>query len=163
MRLFPFFEPLERFEGLRTNEVFARPEPQGGLKLPPRATFRPLHISGYFFHQKYVILSLEEVTDMTSAEHLRDFVLYVPREELWPLEDGEFLVHELEGFQLLDHATGDALGTVETIEPGGAHDFLRVSAAGKSFLVPFVKAYVTHVDAGARQIRVKLPPGLDEL
>jgi 16S rRNA processing protein RimM len=163
VRLFPFFEPLSRFEGLRSNEVFARPEPHGGLKKPGATPFRPLHIFSYFFHQQYVILSFDEVSDMNAAEELRGTVLYARQADLWPLAEDEFLAHDMAGLRLLDDATGDDLGMVEAIDPGAAHDFLKVRRGERTFLVPFVRNMVKRVDLDAREIRVTLPPGLDEV
>lgn len=163
VRLFPFFEPLDRFEGLRSNEIFARPEPKGGVDVPPDATFRPLHISSYFFHQNCVILGFEEIPDMNAAECLRGTVVYVHRTDLWPLSEGEFFAHELEGFRVLDDDSGTEMGVVESVEPGGAHDFLRVRRADRTFLIPFVHELVKHVDPTAHEMRVSLPPGIDEL
>ena len=163
MRLQPFFEPLDRFDGLRSDLVYARPEPQPPDNIAASVKLRPLTISGYSFHQQYVILDFAEVPVMNAAELLRGLIVYARKEDLWELEENEFLVHEIEGFSIVDDHTGAELGFLETVDPGGAHDFLKVSCPGKSFLIPFVREFIRKVDTEARQIRVVLPPGIEDL
>lgn len=163
LRLFPYFEPVTRFEMLRTSELFARREADRDSSIATAGTLRTLHVASFSFHQQYVILFFDEIPDMNAAEELRGMEVLVRRADLWDLDTNEFLVHELEGFEVVDDATGNPLGRLETVQPGSAHDFLRVRAGERSFLVPMVAEFVRKVDTAGRQVRVSLPEGLDSI
>ena len=170
VRLMPFYEPVDRFDGLHGDELI--------LELPPRVAeafplpensalepgFRALRVTSHSYHQACVILCLAEVPDMTIAEKLRGAKVWVRPANLWELGDDEYFVHELKGFALLDAATGAPLGTIADILPGGAQDILMVEqATGRKYPVPFARSIVVKVDVAERKIHANLPPGLDEL
>ncbi|MGI8908231.1 MAG: ribosome maturation factor RimM [Candidatus Sumerlaeaceae bacterium] len=158
VRMLPEFEPLEHFEGLKTSELLLRPT----ARSPLGAAEQQVHVEGYFLHGQFVILELEEAPDMNAAERLREMEVYVPRAQLWDLEPGHFLAHELEGFEVKDRDS--VVGTVKGIHPGSGHDFIIVrTAANREFLIPFAKTVVKEVDTNTRTIHVEMPPGLDEL
>lgn len=158
VRMLPEFEPLDVFEGLKTNELLLRPT----ARSPQGAAAQTVHVEGYFLHGQFVVLELEEAPDMNAAERLREMEVYVAREDLWDLGPGQFLTHELEGFAVRD---GDQhIGTVQGIHPGAGHDFIIVRPpSGKEFLVPFVKDVVKAVDPNTKTIITELPPGLADI
>lgn len=158
VRMLPEFEPLDRFEGLKTNELLLRPT----LRSPQGTAERRVHVEGYFLHGRFVVLELEEIPDMNAAELIREMEVYVSRADLWDLEPGQFLTHELEGFTVLDGAIN--IGSVKAIHPGSAHDFLVVrTPAKKEFLVPLVKEIVKEINPEAKTIQAILPEGITEL
>lgn len=169
MRMMPEFEPLERFEGLKSDEIYLHPPSSrvapAPAVLPKGKAHRGLaHVEGFFYHGQFVVLELTEIQDMNAAELLRDYEVYVRDEDLWDLEEGEFLVHELEGFQIVHAQEGRLLGSLAGIQPGAAHDFLRVQPpGGREYLIPFSKAIVVEVNRSTRQLLVNPPPGLDEI
>src|SRR5687768_12382298 len=81
VRMLPEFEPLDVFEGLKTNELQLRPTQRSVAGAVPQV----VHVEGYFFHGQFVILELEKAPDMNAAERLREMEVYVPRKELWDL------------------------------------------------------------------------------
>jgi 16S rRNA processing protein RimM len=136
VRLLPFFSPPQRFEELIGDELLAIRE-EGGPELPATAS-DPIPL------------------------HFTDFS-YVPPDRLWPTEQGEYFTHELEGFDIVDEISGERIGTAKAIEEGAAHDFIRVAAPGREFLVPFVRAIVKQIDPDQRRMIVSLPEGLRDL
>lgn len=163
VRLLPFFSPVTRIQELRTPEVFIAPPMSGtgGTGSSPRR----LSIASVHYHKQFAILSFHEVHDMTSAEQLKDLILYARPENLWPLEEEQFFAYELVGMKLVSLVENrcEEIGTVVAVEDGLAHDYLRVKTAEKEFLVPFVRAIVQRVDTVERVIEVDLPEGLAEL
>lgn len=163
VRLLPFFSPVTRIEELRAPEVFVAPpasEAAGTWSSPRRLSIASVH-----YHKQFAILTFHEVPDMTSAEQLRDFILYTEPQNLWSLAEEQFFAYELVGMKLVSAAGGrcNEIGTVVAVEDGLAHDYLRVKAAGKEFLVPFVRAIVRRIDTVERLIEVDLPEGLADL
>jgi 16S rRNA processing protein RimM len=141
VRMHPFFEPVSEFEKLETDELI--------LKLPPppdaaASPYRIVYIDGFSFHQQFVILEFVEVEDMTAAEQLKGAEVLVREELMWKLNEGEFFVHEIIGFEVR-----------------GLDD--KVLGTKREFLVPMVKEVVKSIDAAGKRISVDLPPGLDEL
>jgi 16S rRNA processing protein RimM len=165
VRLFPFFEPVERFEHLNTRRVRWQPSTTGrrlgSSARPPRS----LTIGSIRYHKQFVILTFDEIPDMTAAETLIGGEIAVARDELWAIEEGQFFTFDLVGLDVVDCATGCSLGTVEAVMPGGAQDLLKVRKRrdGATFLIPFVRPLITGVDLSARRVTVALPPGLEEL
>lgn len=77
-----------------------------------------------------------EVTDRTAAEALRGTPLSVPRSALPPLEDGEYYHADLIGRAAVS-TTGEALGTVVTVDNFGAGDLVEIERPGGArFYVP---------------------------
>lgn len=159
LRLLPEFAPLDRIERLKTKELFLE---QAGK---PGSPLQAVHLSDFSYHQQHVIVTFDEIPDMTAAEGIRGAMVYVREDQLWDLDEGEFFTHDIVGFTIVDDATAKAIGNVRRVEPGAGHDFLVVKHAERSgeFLVPLVKEIVHRVDKAERQIRVSLPEGLDEL
>jgi 16S rRNA processing protein RimM len=163
VRLLPFFSPPQRFEELIGDELLAIRE-EGGPELPATASDPiPLHFTDFSYHKQFIIVWFAEIPDMNAAEKLRGCVLYVPPDRLWPTEQGEYFTHELEGFDIVDEISGERIGTAKAIEEGAAHDFIRVAAPGREFLVPFVRAIVKQIDPDQRRMIVSLPEGLRDL
>lgn len=154
VRLLPFFSPPDKIEGLRSQLVFVGYA--GG-------DCRPLRLNVVTYHKQFVIVSFEEIPDMTAAEQLRDMIVYTTPAALWEAGEEEYFAYELVGMRLLG-ASGEELGKVVALEDGMAHDYLRVqNQHAREFLVPFVKAFVNEIDRQTRTIRVSLPEGLTEL
>lgn len=165
VRLFPFFEPLERLEQLPTRQVRwhlpVTGKPAGAV---PRLS-RTLTIESMRYHKHFVILTFAGIPDMTAAEALAGGEIAVTRDELWPVEDGQFFAFDLVGLEVVDGPTGRRIGTVESLVPGAAQDLLRVrkTQGGATFLIPFVRPLVSGVDLDTRRVTVALPPGLEEV
>mgnify|MGYP003141146892 FL=1 len=98
------------------------------------------------------ILKLAGVDNRNAAEALRGMVLTVAREELPPLEEGEYYHADLLGLSAVSD-TGEALGTVIAIDNYGAGDVIEIerpAAEGeklKRFMVPMRPEAVPEWDA----------------
>jgi len=96
---------------------------------------------------KNAIARFEGISDRSGAEALRGQLVEVDRNELPPLEEGEYYYADLIGLPCVDEA-GQALGTVVAVENFGAGDLLEVERAedGRS-LIPF-RSPVARLEAG---------------
>ena len=101
--------------------------------------------------------------DRDAVQELGNRYLLVPIEQVAPREEDEVYYHELLGMQVVTK-DGEPVGEVrEVYETVPAH-LLEVKAGnGKVHLIPFAERIVKQVDAEARQIIIKPPPGLLEL
>jgi len=79
----------------------------------------------------------EGIDDRSAAEALRGLLIELDRDQLPPLEDGEYYYSDLIGLACVD-PSGAELGTVAAVENYGAGDLLEVRGLdGKSALIPF--------------------------
>ena len=110
---------------------------------------------------KEVLLTLQGVSQRGAAEALVGSTLLTPREELPPLEDGEFFLGDLLGLTAVD-AQGRELGKVQGVQAFGPVPNLVVSLAeGEEMVLPFVEPFVGEVDLEAGQVVVQAPEFLE--
>ena len=107
-------------------------------------------------HKDGLLVSLEGVTDRTTAEGLRGMSLLAPRRSLDP---DEFWPEQLIGLAVVDPGGAD-LGVVSGLIAGGAQDRLVVATERGDREVPFVAALVTEVDVPGRKLVLDAPEGL---
>jgi len=83
------------------------------------------------------VAHFEGISDRSAAEAIRGALVEVERSELPPLEEGEYYHADLVGMAAVD-GSGNALGTVVSVENYGAGDLLEIELDdGKRSLVPF--------------------------
>lgn len=86
---------------------------------------------------KSLLAWLPGITDRDQALALRDAQIWIARDRLPALPEGQFYWVDLEGLQVLT-AQHQVLGTVSHLFDNGAHPILVVQGA-KSYLIPFVQ------------------------
>jgi len=100
------------------------------------------------------------VSDRNAAEALRGTRLFVPRDRLPALPDGEYYHADLIGLAAVS-PEGEALGTVRNILDFGAGSVLEIAAEGEeTMLVPFTKACVGDISAETGTVIIT-PPAED--
>jgi 16S rRNA processing protein RimM len=111
------------------------------------------------------IIALAGIETRDQAEALRDSLLLVAASDRPELEEGEFHLDDLIGCEVVLQATGQAIGTVQSMFVAG-NDLLEVKAidSEQTALIPFVEAIVPVVDVANKRIEITPPDGLiDEL
>lgn len=77
-----------------------------------------------------------EIGDRTAAEQMRGTALTIGRDELPPLEEGEYYHSDLIGLPCVT-TTGDPIGTIVAVENFGAGDVIEIEKPdGKRFMIP---------------------------
>ena len=102
---------------------------------------------------KNVIARLEDVVSRDQAEELTGAQIYIHRDQLAVLEEGEFYWSQLEGLQVVsDH--GESFGTIDHMLETGANDVMVVQG-DRERLIPFVMdEVVVKVDLENQQVVV---------
>jgi 16S rRNA processing protein RimM len=109
------------------------------------------------------VLKFAGVDSISAAEELRGWKVRIPEEELGPPPEGEHYLADLVGCRVLDAESGREIGIVEEVlEPGGSL-LLDVRGERGEVLIPFVDEICREVSEEKREIRVRLPEGLEEL
>jgi 16S rRNA processing protein RimM len=104
-----------------------------------------------------VLLTLDGVEDRDAAEALRGKEIEVDRVDV-PLEEGEYLLADLPGCQVVD-GQGTELGRIAEVIPG-AQPILVIHGADGELMLPLVPHFVRAVDIAGRRVEVELPEGL---
>lgn len=94
---------------------------------------------------------IEGVDDRDAAEALRGLNLCVPRDELPEADEDEFYHVDLIGCRAQSES-GQALGSVVSVQDFGAGPLLEVGERGKTSLYPFTRKAVPEVDLTARLV-----------
>ena len=112
------------------------------------------------FHKDMVILKLEGIDDMTTAEKYKGSYLKIHRKDARELEEGEYFIADIIGSEVYTD-TGDYLGKVDDIYNTGAQDIYVVKDdLGKQILLPSIKEVILNIDIENQKVTVHLLKGL---
>lgn len=106
-----------------------------------------------------MIVKLNGVDTRSDAENLRGRELFIDSSQSVPPEEGEFWVHELLDFEVVN-VDGDLLGTISQIHLRDAQDLWEVKTEEGSVLLPAVPQFVKEIDETLRRVVVDPPEGL---
>lgn len=116
---------------------------------------KSMHLTGMRYAKNMPLLKFEGIDTVEQAAALRDKVLYVHRDDI-PMEEGEYLIQDLLGMQVIDADTKETYGELTDVSPTGANDVYHIRFAdGKERLIPAIPQVVLSVDveAGIMEIR----------
>ena len=106
------------------------------------------------------ILAFDEVQEFDQAKALKGSELYLPLASLPEPEEGEFYLHEIEGFQLVDQ-NGVAIGQIKNaIESGPQLVLIVENKDGVEILLPYTEALLIKLDREAKQLHLQVAEGL---
>ena len=105
-----------------------------------------------------LIARLPGVDDRNAAEALKGTELFIPREQLPELNEGEFYLEDLRGLELFTE-DGEAFGTIKSIHNFGAGEVVEITLAGSkdSEMLPFSEDFFTEIDIPGNRAVVLLP------
>ena len=114
-------------------------------------------------HKGLLVLKFAGVDSISEAETLVGCELQVPRAQRSALEAGWNYVSDLVGSVVFDG--GREIGRVEDVQFGAGEAPLLIirDEAARLLDIPFADAYLESIDAGRKQVRMKLPEGLLQL
>ena len=138
-----FAESLETFD--EAERLFLK-EKDGSMK--------PLHIGRLASHKNMVILSFDEIEGMEAVREICGLELYIEKDTLAKLPEGEYYRYELLGLHV-ETIEGVPLGRVEDILPTGSNDVLLVKDGNNEHLIPVLKDVIKEVDLGKGRMVIK--------
>ena len=119
-----------------------------------------IKIQSVKFHKNFVILKLEGIEDMTSAENLRNSIIKIERKKE-KLPENTYYIKDLIGLEVITDDDGNTLGVVKDIYNTGANDIYTIETKeGKEILLPAIKEVIKEVDIENRKIIVHILKGL---
>ena len=106
------------------------------------------------------ILAFDEVQEFEQAKALKGSELYLPLASLPEPEDGEFYLHEIEGFELVDQ-NGVAVGQIKNAIESGPQLILVVeNVGGIEILLPYTESLLIKLDREAKEMHINIADGL---
>lgn len=94
--------------------------------------------------KKGALANLVEVADRTAAEALKGVPVWVLRDDLPPLEEGEWYLEDLRGAVVRD-AAGIQIGTVEDFQQSAGGTLFVINRGNRTILIPWVEAFVERI------------------
>jgi 16S rRNA processing protein RimM len=113
-------------------------------------------------HGKKVLVTLESYDGINRVEHLVGREVYVKREQLPELPDGEYYWCDLIGLKVIT-SEGEYLGELQDIFAAGNHDVYMVKEGEREYLIPSVEDIVTDINLFEGVMTVDPPEGLLDL
>ena len=107
----------------------------------------------------HFVARIAGITDREAAEQLRNVELFVSRDKLPPIEEGDTYYHaDLIGMAAVT-PEGAPLGNVTALHNFGAGDLIEIAttAGGEPLLLPFTETVVPKIDMALRRMVIVLP------
>lgn len=143
--------------------VFSDTQPRDGIVrynpvfLKRQGEWQPFEIETGRAHGPGVVLKFVGFNDRDRATTLLQCEIAVRREQLPPLELGEYYWADLEGMRVVT-LDGAALGTIDSLFATGANDVMIVRGE-RERLVPFIRgSVIAEIDLARRLVRVDWDP-----
>ena len=149
----PLSDKPARYQELREVCLF------GPHLLGPGGT-EPRTVEEVWFHEGVLIFKFQGVDTISDAERLKGAEVRVPAAQRVALDEGEYFQSDLVGCEIVDCASGRALGRVTGWEEGGGTGLLVVDY---HWLIPFARSLCVEIHPAERRIVVDLPDGLKDL
>jgi 16S rRNA processing protein RimM len=151
LRVFLFSGEFSSIAGLDTIMVKA---PNSGME-----TFE---VAAAARHGKKVLLTLKNYDNVNQVLHLVGRELYVERDQLPELPEGEYYWRDLVGLRVVTEQ-GEMLGTLTEIIATGSNDVYVVQGREREYLIPALEEVVLEVNLDDGVMKVSPPEGLFDL
>ena len=148
VKVVPFTDDIKRFDNLKNVYVKTKKES------------KQYKVENVKYHKNMVLIKLEGINNVESAENLRNAFLEIDRKDAIPLEEGTYFIADLIGLEVYTEE-GKLLGKVDDIYNTGSNDIYVVKdELGKQILLPGIKEVIKEVLLEQEKIIVHLIPGL---
>lgn len=128
----------------------------------PDSDLPPLRLSGVRPFKRGYLVSFGGVRDREGAELLQGRYLFVEKDVLEPLAEGEVFYHQLLGMEVVT-LQGEVLGRVSEVYELRPADMLEVHGPRGEVMIPFLSHIVVEVDPEAGRMVIDPPEGLLDL
>ena len=148
--VFPTSDDYDRYKDL--DEVF----------FDIKGNMEPHKVTGCKYKKNMPVLKFEGIDDRDSVETLRGIELYVDKEHAIPLEEGEYYVADILGFDVISDTDNSKIGVLEDYMENAADQLIYLVKCndGSIKYVPDIEEFVLDVDMDGRTVLVHLIPGM---
>jgi len=110
----------------------------------------------------HLIVHLDGVEDMDSAELLAQIPVFLPVNKLPALKGKKLYLHEAVGMKVIDAVVGE-LGVIAKIYDLPEQPMASVPFSGKELLFPLISVFFERIDRENKVLYVNLPEGLIDI
>ena len=122
--------------------------------------FQRLKATSVRAHKNTVLIRFEGIDNTELARNLIGKVIYIDREEI-ELEEGFYFVADLIGCSVVNHETGEEIGTVVDVKNHGASDIYYIEGKnGQEYMFPAVEEFLMGTDVENKIIKIKVIEGM---
>ncbi|MTI60766.1 MAG: 16S rRNA processing protein RimM [Firmicutes bacterium] len=150
VRVIPLTDHPERFELLESvylakgNDIFKK------------------NLEGFRYHKNFLVLKLEGIDNIGQAVELRDYFIKIPSVEILPLEEDEYYIDDLLGYQVITDS-GEKLGEMFDVITTEGTDIFLVRDNNNEYMIPAAREIVIDIDMDNGVMVIKPISGLLEL
>lgn len=120
---------------------------------------KPLTLVSARQQKNVAILKFAEITNIDSAEELKNRILYCNRDDAVIDDDAHYLA-DIIGCAVVDVDTNEKYGKIVDVLNYGASDIYDVELNGKHTLIPAIDDVVVEIDTENQTVRIKPMKGL---
>ena len=106
-----------------------------------------------------LFIELEDIPDVESAKVLVGCKVFLPKDFMGKLPEGEYYWHEIIGLDVYSDE-GKYLGIIESVFPTGSNDVYVCRGENREILLPAIAQVIRQIDINRRVMTVKLMEGL---
>lgn len=121
-----------------------------------RGIFRPFKVKQVSISKGNVILTLEGINDRDAAERWSQSSIYVHRDDLPPLEEGEYYYADIIGLKVFTEE-GEYVGEVVNIFSTGSNDVYEIKGPKKEIMLQASNDVIKEINLKERKMIVKIP------
>ncbi len=116
-------------------------------------------VKGVRYQKNCVLLKLEGIDDVDTAQKMKNKVLYADRELFEDLPEDTYLVADIVGLSVKDEMM--VYGTVEDVITTGSNDVYAVKTPhSKSIYIPAIKDVIKEINIKDGYVLIQMPKGL---
>ena len=127
-----------------------------------------VYINGESYEIEYVkhikncvSLKLGGINSPEDAAKYIHKIVSVDNADLKPLEENEYYIGDLRGISVINHDTGEHVGTLKDVLITGGNDVLDIETEdGRQVLVPMVHEFVKNIDVESGRMEIHFIDGM---
>jgi 16S rRNA processing protein RimM len=119
-----------------------------------RFALKKIDISG-----NALFIELEDIRDIELAKNLVGCKVFLPKDLIDKLQDGEYYWHEIIGLDVYSEE-GKHIGVIESVFPTGSNDVYVCRGEEREILLPAIADVIRQIDLNRRMMTVRLMEGL---
>lgn len=135
--------------GVKLESLCDTPEKLAELRrlyLPENGGWREYRVCSASVMKRFVLMTLDGVTDVDAAEALRGRTFFAAREDM-PLGEGDYFIADLIGLTVIDADSGREYGEISEVFNAGASDIYTVRTPdGGESMIPAVPEFIVSID-----------------
>lgn len=114
-----------------------------------------------FLKKRFVVLKLQGIDTVDSAESFRNRYIMVHRKDAVKLPKGHYFICDIIGMEVYNEEDGILLGCIKDVIKTGANDVYVVELqSGRELLIPAIREVVKSIDLENKKMTVKLMEGM---